>query len=118
MAVNKTTKKAVKRTMPKKEVKNKIVKDILERVEVKEEEGIDPMVLNQIDEKNEEVEPTIEKQTETMNGDPSVIIPIEKDEIKEIEKEAMKETFKENKRNNKIVGNTFGYSWNGVEIDF
>ena len=56
MAVNKTTKKAVKKTMPKKEVKNKIVKDILERVEVKEEEGIDPTVLNQIDEKNEEVE--------------------------------------------------------------
>jgi len=49
---------------------------------------------------------------EAMNGDASVLTPTE-----EIEEEAMKETFKENKVSRK-ADNMFGYSWNGMEIDY
>ena len=50
---------------------------------------------------------------EVMNGDPTVVTEVEK-----IEEEAMAETFKENKKSNRIIDRTFGYSWNGQEIDF
>ena len=49
---------------------------------------------------------------EVMNGDPSVVLPIDK-----IEEEAMAETFKENKPR-KMNGDPFTYSWNGQEIDY
>ena len=50
---------------------------------------------------------------EVMNGDPTVVT-----EVEEIEEKAMAETFKENKKSNRIIDRTFGYSWNGQEIDF
>ena len=77
--------------------------------------------------KEPEYEPTeeqIEKTIEFMNGDPSVIIPsndIELKKVDEIEEAAFKETFKSVKLENKKpkrIDHLFGYSWNGVEIDY
>ena len=50
---------------------------------------------------------------EVMNGDPTVVTSVD-----DIEEKAMAETFKENKKSNRIIDRTFGYSWNGQEIDF
>ena len=73
-----------------------------------------------------EYTPTVEqfeKTIETMNGDPSVIIPsneieIKKDLTTEIEKKAFRDTFRELNNNKKLkLDNSFGYSWNGMEMD-
>ena len=57
-------------------------------------------------------EKEINQAIEVLNGDPSVVLPIDK-----IEEEAMAETFKENKPR-KMNGDPFTYSWNGQEIDY
>ena len=75
-----------------------------------------------------EYTPTVEqfeKAIETMNGDPSVIIPsneieINKDLTLEIERKAFRDTFRELNNNEKKskIDRTFGYSWNGMEMDY
>lgn len=66
----------------------------------------------------------VEKAIETMNGDPSVIIPsneieVNKDLTLEIERKAFKDTFKELNNNKKLkLDDSFGYSWNGMEMDY
>lgn len=132
----KTTKKATsKKTTPKKvieEVANSIIESQEAEMNLVEQEYLDAIAENMaaeafIENKELEYEPTeeqIEKTIEFMNGDPSVIIPSNDIELKkadEIEEAAFKETFKsvklENNRNSRI-DRSFGYSWNGVEIDY
>lgn len=63
-------------------------------------------------------------EVEVMNGDPSVIIPsneieVNKDLTLEIERKAFKDTFKELNNNKKLkLDDSFGYSWNGMEMDY
>lgn len=135
-------KKETKKTSKKSTTKKSVIKEVAESI-IKEEKmdlveqdpPIEQELLEQvlsvgdevIEKKEPEYEPTeeqIEKFVEVMNGDPSVFIPsndIELKKVDEIEEAAFKETFKsvkiENKRNSRI-DRTFGYSWNGIEIDF
>ena len=133
----KTSKKSTTKKSVIKEVAESIIKeekmDLVEQDPPIEQEYLDTIVENMataepfIEKKEPEYEPTeeqIQKAIEFMNGDPSVIIPsndIELKKVDEIEEAAFKETFKsvkiENKRNSRI-DRTFGYSWNGIEIDF
>jgi hypothetical protein len=150
MAEKKTT---AKKKTTKKAKDNKIIKEVAESIIKKEEfeeatkeavdqdppltnldaeiEGVDEANLNAM--RNEwevksepEYIPTVEqveKAIETMNGDPSVIIPsneieIKKDLTTEIEKKAFRDTFRELNNNKKLkLDNSFGYSWNGMEMD-
>lgn len=135
-------KKETKKTSKKSTTKKSVIKEVAESI-IKEEkmdlveqdppieQGLLEQVLSVGDEviekKEPEYEPTeeqVEKFVEVMNGDPSVIIPsndIELKKVDEIEEAAFKETFKsvkiENKRNSRI-DRTFGYSWNGIEMDY
>ena len=134
----KTTKKSTTKKSVIKEVAEKIIEsqekvELVEQDPPIEQEYLDAIAENIaaepfIEKKEPEYEPTqeeIEKAIEFMNGDPSVIIPSNDIELKkdtdEIEEAAFKETFKnvdiENKRNSRI-DRTFGYSWNGAEIDY
>lgn len=95
----------------KKNIKAKVQENIInvetEVVKIENEalEPIDEKVNNAVEENNEletkEVEETI-----------GVV------DIKEIHDEALANTFKENNFSRKELGNMFGYSWNGQEIDF
>lgn len=150
MAEKKTT---AKKKTTKKAKDNKIIKEVAESIIKKEEfeeaakeavdqdppltnldaeiEGVDEANLNamrnELEVKSEpEYIPTVEqveKAIETMNGDPSVIIPsneieIKKDLTTEIEKKAFRDTFRELNNNKKLkLDNSFGYSWNGMEMD-
>ena len=141
MAKKETTKKTAKKSTTKKKVIKEVAEKIIEsqeKVELVEQdppveqEYLDAIAENMaaepfIEKKELEYEPTeeqVDKFVEVMNGDPSVIIPSNDIEIKkvdEIEEAAFKETFKsvklENKKSRKI-DSMFGYSWNGVEIDY
>lgn len=65
----------------------------------------------------EEVEKAIEG-FETMNGDPAVITPKEdKTKVTEIHEEAIKQTFKHINNRKGAIDRSFGYSWNGMEMD-
>ena len=86
----------------------------------------------------ENTTPINEKELEIANGDPSVIQPIEEsnevfeavgeaiantiEEIVEAPVEAVKEIVEEAKKvenkTTRFVGNIFGYSWNGQEMDY
>lgn len=64
-----------------------------------------------------EVEETI-KEFEAMNGDPAVIAPKEdKTKVSEIHEEAIKQTFKHINNRKGAIDRSFGYSWNGMEMD-
>jgi len=74
--------------------------------------------------------------TQVMNGDPSVIVPVEEDATNivldaigetiekvvvapvELAKEIANETKKIENKIARKINNEFGYSWNGQEIDF
>ena len=127
MAKKETTKKTAKKSTTKKKVIKEVAEKIIESQEkvelVEQDPPIEQEYLDAIAE-NMATEEQIKKAIEFMNGDPSVIIPsndIELKEVDEIEEAAFKETFKsvksENKKSRKI-DNMFGYSWNGVEIDY
>ena len=65
----------------------------------------------------EEVEKAIEG-FEAMNGDPAVIAPKEdKTKVTEIHEEAIKQTFKHINNRKGAIDRSFGYSWNGMEMD-
>jgi len=140
MGKKETSKKTTKKKTTKKSVIKEVADKIIESQEVKmdlieEDPPIDQELLEEvlsvggeiIEKKELEYEPTqekIEKTIEFMNGDPSVIIPSNDIQLKKaetIEEAAFKDTFKnvkiENKRNSRI-DRTFGYSWNGTEIDY
>lgn len=134
MGKKETSKKTTKKKTTKKSVIKEVADKIIESQEVKMD-LIDQELLEEvlsvggeiIEKKEPEYEPTqkeIEKAIEFMNGDPSVIIPSNDIQLKKaetIEEAAFKDTFKnvkiENKRNSRI-DRTFGYSWNGTEIDY
>ena len=133
----KTTKKSATKKSVIKEVAEKIIES-QEKVELVEQDPpIEQEFLDAVEEntaaepfieyKEHEYEPTeeqIEKAIEFMNGDPSVIIPsndIELKKVNEIEEAAFKQTFKSVKLENKKpkrINNMFGYSWNGIEMDY
>lgn len=133
----KTTKKSTTKKSIIKEVAESIINeekmDLVEQDPPIEQEYLDAIVENRataepfIEKKEPEYEPTeeqIQKAIEFMNGDPSVIIPSNDIELKktdEIEEAAFKQTFKSVKLENKKpkrIDHLFGYSWNGVEIDY
>lgn len=82
-------------------------------------EGVDEANLNAMRKECE-----VKEEVEVMNGDPSVIIPsneieVNKDLTLEIERKAFRDTFKELNNNKKLkLDNSFGYSWNGMEMDY
>lgn len=130
---NNSKKKAAKKPTDKKIIKE-VAEKIIEREEETKEVELDPPVETEaleeilsmdtevVEKKEPEHEPTaeqIEETIEVMNGDPSVVVPL--NETFEIQEKALEETFKslkDNKKSNKIIDRMFGYSWNGMEMDF
>ena len=130
----KETAKKTKRTPTKKVTSKKVIEEVADSIqEAKVNEKEIEQFLEEVKDVKLEVlsepvyEPTKEDfekiiNVDIMNGDPSVIIPSndiesKKDVVKEIEEEAFNNTFKNIKKSNRI-DRTFGYSWNGIEIDF
>ena len=132
MAEKKTTakKKATKKATKK---DNKVIKEVAESI-INESKVLSPVepseeefeeaakaAAEEILKQAEENEPI--EEVEVMNGDPSVVIPsneieINKDLTLEIEKKAFRDTFKElNNENKPKIDRSFGYSWNGMEMD-
>lgn len=95
---------AKKRPVSRKKVEKKVIEtpiseEVIESVITEEEKQ-----LNEIIETHDEIE-----------------IPIINEEIKEennIATEVVEENKTKNKKNDGFIGNVFGYSWNGQEIDF
>ena len=133
MAEKKTTakKKATKKATKK---DNKVIKEVAESI-INESKVLSPVepseeefeeaakaAAEEIIKQPEENEPI--EEVEVMNGDPSVVIPsneieINKDLTLEIEKKAFRDTFKElNNENKPKIDRSFGYSWNGMEMDY
>lgn len=130
---NNSKKKAAKKPTDKKIIKE-VAEKIIEREEETKEVELDPPVDEEaleeilnldtevVEKKEPEYEPTaeqVEKTIEVMNGDPSVVVPL--NETFEIQEKALEDTFKslkDNKKSNRIIDRMFGYSWNGMEMDF
>ena len=131
MAKKKETKKNEK-AAPKKrgrkpiiEIANEIVKDNTEVLEV-EDEAIEELEAALGDD-NEDA-PQEEAPMEVVNGDPSVLQEAEeakeetlhveepKNESSEIKED--KKATTNNHKNTRMIDKSFGYSWNGMEIDF
>ena len=117
----KTTKKATSKKATPKEVIEEVATSIIENTEEKAE--VRPEILEKIkvDTIVVEQDPPIEK-VEVVNGDPAVVIPsneieLNKDLTLEIEKKAFRDTFKGVNNNKSRIDRSFGYSWNGVEMD-
>lgn len=120
---SKTEKKTTTKKVDKKETvivpveeEVKIEEEVLEAVSSPTEEIVeqDPPLENVEKEYLDAIvenKATMELELETMNGDPTVVTPVD-----EIQEEALAETFKENKIN-KRMDNFIGYSWNGMEMD-
>lgn len=141
----KTTKKATTKKAPKKvieEVATSIIENTeLEKAEVRQEIldkiKFDEAVLENLKKEDEmkkqepimetcselEYTPTVEEVEkaiegfETMNGDPAVIAPKEEVKVTEIHEEAIKQTFKHINNRKGAIDRSFGYSWNGMEMD-
>jgi hypothetical protein len=124
---NNSKKKAAKKPTDKKIIKE-VAEKIIEREEETKEVELDPPVetealeevLSMDTEVVEKKEPEqVEETIEVMNGDPNVVVPL--NETFEIQEKALEETFKslkDNKKSNRIIDRMFGYSWNGMEMDF
>lgn len=126
----------VKKTTAKKTTTKKAPKKVIEEVadsiiENSEKAEVRPEILEEIKKQEpivetcsepeytptvEEVEETI-KGFETMNGDPAVIAPKEEVKVTEIHEEAIKQTFKHINNRKGAIDRSFGYSWNGMEMD-
>jgi hypothetical protein len=111
---SKTEKKTTTKKVDKKET---VIVPVEEEVKIEEEvlEAVSSPIEEIVEQdpplENVENKATMELELETMNGDPTVVTPVD-----EIQEEALAETFKENKIN-KRVDNMIGYSWNGMEMD-
>jgi hypothetical protein len=117
----KTTKKATSKKATPKEVIEEVATSIIENSEEKAE--VRPEILEEIkvDTIVVEQDPPIEN-VEVVNGDPAVVIPsneieLNKDLTLEIEKKAFRDTFKGVNNNKSRIDRSFGYSWNGMEMD-
>lgn len=131
MAKKETTKKT-KKTSTKKVTSKKIIKEVAdsiientnmeEEMELATEVADDPVmedgtVAEPLREKQEDEDPPLEVE----NGDPAVLAPVEEKKVEPtIEEAAMKATFKNinNHKSSRLLDKSFGYSWNGMEIDF
>lgn len=124
----KTTKKSTTKKSVIKEVAEKIIES-QEKVELVEQDPpIEQEFLDAVEENAAALKEQATKEVEAMNGDPSVIIPSNDIELKkvdekvdDIEEAAFKQTFKSVKIENKKpkrINNMFGYSWNGIEMDY
>ena len=119
----KTTKKATSKKATPKEVIEEVATSIIENTEIEKAE-VRQEILDKIkfdDAVLENLKKEDEKATEafeTMNGDPAVIAP-KKEEVKviEIHEEAIKQTFKHINNRKGAIDRSFGYSWNGMEMD-
>jgi hypothetical protein len=125
-----TTKKAPKKVI--KEVADSIIENSesvsateteeLEKIEVRQEIldkiKFDEAVLENLKKEDEmkKQDPPIEK-VEVVNGDPAVIAPKEEVKVTEIHEEAIKQTFKHINNRKGAIDRSFGYSWNGMEMD-
>jgi hypothetical protein len=121
--VKKTTaKKTTTKKAPKKVIEE-VADSIIENTEV-EKADVRQEILDKIkfdDAVLENLKKEDEKATETfeaMNGDPAVIAP-KKEEVKvtEIHEEAIKQAFKHINNRKGAIDRSFGYSWNGMEMD-
>jgi hypothetical protein len=130
MAKKETTKK--KKTTSRKTTSKKIIEQVAENIiensNLEEEmELATDVVEDPIMEDGTVAEPLRAKQEdedpplEVENGDPAVLAPVEEKKKEEptIEEAAMKATFKtiNNHKSNRLLDKSFGYSWNGMEID-
>ena len=115
--VKKTTAKTKKTTTKKapKKVIEEVADSIIENTEVEKAE-VKPEVLEEL-----EVETTVVEQDppmEVVNGDPTVVAPKEEEvKVTEIHEEAIKQTFKHINNRKGEIDRSFGYSWNGMEMD-
>ena len=137
MAV-KVKKTTAKKTTTKKATPKKVIKEVAdsiiensEKAEVRQEIldkiKFDDAVLENLKKEDEikKQEPIMETcsepeytPTEAMNGDPAVIAPKEdKTKVTEIHEEAIKQTFKHINNRKGAIDRSFGYSWNGMEMD-
>ena len=126
----------VKKTTAKKTTTKKAPKKVIEEVadsiiENSEKAEVRPEVLEELKKEpivetcsEPEYTPTVEEVEkaiegfETMNGDPAVIAPKEdKTKVTEIHEEAIKQTFKHINNRKGAIDRSFGYSWNGMEMD-
>lgn len=131
MAKKETTKK--KKTTTKKATSKKIIEEVAENIiensnieeemEVATEVVEDPImedgtVAEPLRAKQEDEDPPLE-EVEVVNGDPAVLKPVEEKKEPTIEEAAMKATFKHvnNHKSTRLLDKSFGYSWNGMEID-
>ena len=93
----------------------KIEEDVLEAVEetedLKDIVDQDPPIEKEYLDAIVENKATMELELDVMNGDPTVVSPID-----EIQEKAFADTFKDSKIN-KRIDNFIGYSWNGMEMD-
>lgn len=123
--VKKTTaKKTTTKKAPKKVIEE-VADSIIENTEIEKAE-VNQEVLEEL--KKEPImetcsEPEVEEADkaidgfETMNGDPAVIAPKEEVKVTEIHEEAIKQTFKHINNRKGAIDRSFGYSWNGMEMD-
>lgn len=126
MAKKETTKKATKKVASKKIEPKEVIEEVATSIiENTEEAEIIPEIIEEL-----KVETTVveqdksieEPKVEVLNVDPAVIIPsneieLDKDLTAEIEKKAFRDTFKEINNHKSIIDRSFGYSWNGMEMD-
>jgi hypothetical protein len=147
MAKKETTKKTTKKATSKKATSKEVIEEVatsiiensesvsatetedIEKIEVRpeilEKIKFDEAALENLKKVHEttvvEQDPPIEK-VEVVNGDPAVVIPsneieLNKDLTLEIEKKAFRDTFKGVNNNKSRIDRSFGYSWNGMEMD-
>lgn len=120
MAKKETTKKKTVKKTASKKIINEVADKIIENTTVEEKIEVNPEVMEELKKVSEAKVDLVEYQDppmEVMNGDPTVVTEKE-DKILEIQKEAFKSTFKENKKSSRLLDKSFGYSWNGMEIDY
>jgi hypothetical protein len=128
--VKKTTAKKTTTKKAQKKVIEEVADSIIENTEIEKAE-VNQEVLEELKKEpimetcsEPEYTPTAEEADkaidgfETMNGDPAVIAP-KKEEVKvtEIHEEAIKQTFKHINNRKGAIDRSFGYSWNGMEMD-
>ena len=131
MAV-KVKKTTAKKTTTKKATPKKVIEEVADSIiENSEKAEVRPEVLEELKKEpimetcsEPEYMPTVEEVEkaiegfETMNGDPAVIAPKEEEvKVTEIHEEAIKQTFKHINNRKGAIDRSFGYSWNGMEMD-
>ena len=115
--------------MTKKETTKKITKKVTKKVTTKAKTNKKPEITQE--ELEQPVNETVEPEVEIMNGDPSVVTPVEEEpvtddltpgepleEIDNKEQEEKKEPQVETKPKKNVIKRLFGYIWNGQEMDY